>query len=117
MMKTVLSIFLITLSLIFCLAGCGSSKKENAGVVSSANPPSIEVIQGFVSKKISQGWNGRVTVPKVIGIHKEREGAYLVFTDTGSNSWGGPYELYRLESGEWVMQVPGQLFREYQIIK
>ena len=76
-------------------------------------PPSIDVIQQNV---LSQGGQA-VQGIKVIGLHKERDGAYLVITDRDSNSWGGPYQLLRLESGEWVMTKPGQLFTQYVVIK
>lgn len=76
------------------------------------DPPSLEVIQSNV-----EGHGGKqISGIKVIGIHKERKGAYLVITDRNSNSWGGPYQLLRLESGKWVMKKPGQLFTQYVFI-
>ena len=45
------------------------------------------------------------------------QGAYLIITDRSSNSWGGPYELLRLESNEWVMARPGTIYGGYVIVK
>lgn len=76
------------------------------------NPPSLEIIQKYVL-----GYGGEaVKGIEVVGLHKEREGAYLVITDRNSNSWGGPYTLLRLESNDWVMNKPGSLFTEYVFI-
>jgi hypothetical protein len=76
------------------------------------NAPSLEIIQENVLR------HGGETVKdiKVVGLHKEREGAYLVITDRNSNAWGGPYSLLRLESNDWVMNKPGSLFTEYVFI-
>ena len=76
-------------------------------------PPSIDVIQQNV---LNLG-GGYVQGIKVIGLHKEREGSYLVITDRSSDKYGGPYKLLRLESGEWVMDKPGALGSHYFVIK
>ena len=72
------------------------------------DPPPLRLIQRYV-------WNYSTGV-NVLGIHKERDGAYIVFTDKSAPLSGGPFHLYRLESNEWVMTVPGHPFLEYRLI-
>ena len=76
------------------------------------NPPPLEIIQ----KNVARYGGEAVKDIAVIGLHKEREGAYIVITNRNSNSWGGPYTLLRLESNDWVMNRPGSLFTEYVFI-
>ena len=76
------------------------------------NPPPLEIMQKYVLRYGGDTVQGI----KVVGLHKERDGAYLVITDRHSNNWGGPYTLLRLESNDWVMNRPGSLFTEYVFI-
>lgn len=99
-----------TLISLLILLGCNTNTV--AGEAKNP-PPSIDVIQQSV---LSLG-GGYVQGIKVIGLHKEREGSYLVITDRSSNNYGGPYQLLRLESGEWVMNKPGSLGSHYVVIK
>ena len=59
-------------------------------------PPSIQYLQVIVSSRITDK-------AKIIGLHKERDGEYLVITNVDYNNYGGPYRLLRLETNEWVI--------------
>jgi len=71
-------------------------------------PPSLQIIQKIVPARIS----GKA---EVIGIHKERDGAYLVITDSSRNAYGGPYQLLRLQSNEWV--IFNQFCGKFEVVR
>ena len=78
-----------------------------------SSPPSLDIIK----KNVLYYGGKKFSKINVIGLHQEREGAYLVITDTNSNNWGGPYNLIKLESKEWVMKEPGKFFTKFVFIK
>ncbi|CAN2040996.1 conserved exported hypothetical protein [Candidatus Magnetomoraceae bacterium gMMP-15] len=102
--------FFIVFVLLFTLSGLTSiASAENYNGI---NPPPMQTIQ----KNVLQYGGQRVQGIGVIGLHKEREGAYLIITDASSDKWGGPYSLLRLESNDWVMNKPGAFFTRYVFI-
>ncbi len=64
-----------------------------------SDPPSIQTLQTIVSTRISKD-------AQILGLHKERDGAYLIITNVDPKQFGGPYSLLRLESNEWVIRNP-----------
>jgi hypothetical protein len=101
-MKRVLAVALLCLSLASCTPGTGVQSTNVAGNA----PPSIDVLQKNLPQDRSQ--------IHIVGLHKIRDGAYMVITDTPSSNYGGPYQLLRLESGEWMMSLQ-QTFGESYI--
>ena len=75
----------------------------------AADTPDLVKVQQAVAKKL----------PKVhvLGLHKERDGAYLVITDTNADNFGGPYSLLKLESGQWAIQIGHPMFNGFEIMK
>ncbi|GAM08812.1 hypothetical protein OR1_01086 [Geobacter sp. OR-1] len=77
---------------------CTSSSSIAAA---KGDTPPIDAINAHVSKYAS----GLRRDIKVVGLHKQREGAYLVITNWSAGDWGGPYEILKLESGQWVIKT------------
>ena len=101
-MKTALVVITIGLAVMFFNAEARAEFGKSA-------PPTLEVLQLNVLAYGGEGVKGI----KVIGLFKESENKYLIITDRNSDNWGGPYSLLRLESNEWVMTKPGQLFTQF----
>ena len=72
-------------------------------------PPSLDIIEKNVLRYSNENMRGI----KVVGLHKKGEGSYIIITNKSSGEYGGPYELLRLESGDWVMQKPVTSFTEF----
>jgi hypothetical protein len=104
-MKRVLAAALFCL-LLACCAPQGAVQTTN---VQGSAPPSIEVLQKNLPQDRSQ--------IHIVGLHKIREGAYMVITDTPSSNYGGPYQLLRLESGEWMMSLQQTFGESFIMIK
>jgi hypothetical protein len=74
--------------------------------VGDAPPPAASIVNTFMMNLGPSGKSAHQL--SVLGLHKEREGEYLIITESGQNSAGGTYRLLRLESKEWVMEMPGK---------
>lgn len=94
--------FIITFGLMFIL--CGLSSIAVAANYKGKVPPSLETIQKHVSIFCDVIMKNPSQKEKVLGLHKLREGAYLVITDFVKKTLHyGPYTLFKLESDEWVL--------------
>ena len=69
--------------------------------------PSIEMVQKYVSQHINA---------RVLGIVKQSDNEYLVITNLNANQYGGPYQIYRLMSGEWIVNRPGEMYAQFDVI-
>jgi hypothetical protein len=103
--------FIIFSTLITCLYTL-TMAADDTQKYTGKSAPSLEVLQENIDRYGNQSTRGI----RAIGINKENDNKYLIITNKGSDAWGGPYELLRLESGEWVMSAPGQLSAPFLFI-
>ena len=66
--------------------------------------------------RIQQHVTKRVPNARVLGLHKQRDGAYLVITNLSGDNWGRPYSLLKLESGQWVINAGQSIEGKYEIL-
>ena len=93
-------VFIIAFGLMFVL--CDLAPIAAAEKYRGKQPPPMETIIANFQQYITPVF----AELKVMGLHKKREGAYLVITNFECGAGTGPFMLLRLESNEWVMQRP-----------
>jgi len=97
-------VFIIAFALMFVL--CDLAPIAAAEKYIGKQPPPMETIIANFQYYIRQGNQRTFARLKVMGLHKKREGAYLVITNFQCGPGCGPFALLRLESNEWVMERP-----------
>jgi len=75
----------------------------------AADTPNLANVQQAVAKKLPK--------VRVLGLHKQGDGAYLVITNTNADQSGGPYSLLKLESGQWAIQIGHPMFNGFEIMQ
>lgn len=104
-------IYIILISALINTFGCGRTEivEQTRSVESHSKMPSLEVIKQHVAAR-----HPRVSV---LGLFRVSDSEYLVITDKTANEYGGPYKMYKLESGNWVINDKiGNLGTVFEII-
>ena len=92
-----------------CIVGLISCDQSKNHMTFSSGPPSVDIVQQYISQ---HGVNKKV---KVLGLHETHTGEYMVITDSPASLGGGPFPLYWLKTGKWVISL--ELGGAFQIIK